>query len=210
MLNQLSIFKNVEMDVEIRTIVKDGEVWFVGKDVAEALGISNSRDAISRLDDDEKADVVLTDGSQNRNFSIINESGLYSLVLSSRKPEAKKFKKWITSEVLPSIRKTGSYNAIQVPTTFREALLLAAEQQLIIEQQQIQLNTNAAWSTVLAYSVKLGLKIPVSEAATIGKALAKYCKMQGMKVKKADDPRYGQVNSYPIEALDWYFSMYKI
>jgi prophage antirepressor-like protein len=94
----------------LRTSTLDGEPWFVAKDVCDILNISNSSDALSRLDDDEKG-VANTDtlgGKQE--MAIINESGLYSLILTSRKPEAKAFKKWITSEVLPTIRKTGSYS----------------------------------------------------------------------------------------------------
>ncbi|GIN67545.1 hypothetical protein J41TS2_29660 [Bacillus sonorensis] len=95
----------------VRTLTDDGEIWFVAKDVCDILEISNSRQALSRLDDDEKADVILNDGRQNRNFSIVNEPGLYTLILSSRKPEAKQFKRWITHEVLPSIRMNGIYVA---------------------------------------------------------------------------------------------------
>ncbi len=94
----------------VRTMVMNNEVWFVGKDVAECLGYSNTRDALStHVDEDDKADVAIHDGRQNRNMIIINESGLYSLVLSSKLDNAKKFKRWITSEVLPSIRKNGMY-----------------------------------------------------------------------------------------------------
>lgn len=110
-----------------------GDPWFVAADVCAALAIGNNRDAIGRLDDDER-DVVSTDtlgGKQE--MGIINESGLYSLILGSRKPEAKRFKKWVTSEVLPSIRKTGSYSAKQskepglrlVATEFKAALSIA-------------------------------------------------------------------------------------
>lgn len=100
---------------EVRTQVIDDEPWFVAKDVCDILEISNSRDAVSRLDDDEKATVGLTDGSQIRNYSIVNEFGLYNLVLSSRKPEAKVFKRWITHDVIPSIRKTGGYQVKSDP-----------------------------------------------------------------------------------------------
>ena len=95
---------------EFRVLDRDGEPWFVLNEVCGKLGISNTRDAAGRLDDDEKDAVGITDviGREQRT-TIINESGLYSLILRSRRPEAKKFKKWITSEVLPSIRKTGSY-----------------------------------------------------------------------------------------------------
>lgn len=98
---------------EVRSIVdQDGNPWFVAKDVCEVLDIANNRDALSSLDEDEKNTVVITDGNRgNPNASIINESGLYSLILRSRKEEAKAFKKWITSEVLPKIRKTGKYES---------------------------------------------------------------------------------------------------
>lgn len=87
----------------------DGEIWFVAKDVCDALELKNHRTSLASLDDDEKNTVHIVDGTPgNPNVSIINESGLYSLVLRSRKPEAKKFKKWVTSEVLPSIRKHGA------------------------------------------------------------------------------------------------------
>ena len=94
----------------IRIVVMGTEPWFVGKDVAEILGYSNTRDALAKhVDSEDKADVAIHDGRQNRYMSVINESGLYSLVLSSKLPTAKKFKRWVTSEVLPSIRKNGGY-----------------------------------------------------------------------------------------------------
>lgn len=90
----------------------DGEPWFVARDVCEILGVGNSRQALSRLDDDEKNTVILNDGNRgNPNVSIVNEAGFYSLVLSSRKPEAREFKRWVTHEVLPSIRRSGGYIA---------------------------------------------------------------------------------------------------
>lgn len=112
-MSDLQIF-NFE-STEIRTQLIDDDPWFVAKDVCDILDISNSRDAVSRLDDDEKATVGLTDGSQIRNYSIVNEFGLYNLVLSSRKPEAKIFKRWVTHEVIPSIRKTGGYQISKNP-----------------------------------------------------------------------------------------------
>ena len=86
----------------LRVIEKDGNPWFVASEVCGVLGISNSRDAVAKLDEDEKDGVGITDaiGRVQQN-TIINESGLYSIVLTSRKPEAKRFKKWVTSEVLP-------------------------------------------------------------------------------------------------------------
>ena len=107
-MNNLQIFNNDQFG-QIRTTVKDGEPLFVAADVCRALEISNSRMATDRLDEDEKADVSLTDGSQSRHMTAVTESGLYSLVLGSRKPEAKAFKRWITHDVIPAIRKTGGY-----------------------------------------------------------------------------------------------------
>ena len=108
-MNELMIFNNPEFG-NIRTMERDGAPWFVGKDVAEALGYSNSRDAVStHVDGEDKATVAFHDGSQNRNRVVINESGLYALVLGSKLPTAKKFKRWVTSEVIPSIRKHGGY-----------------------------------------------------------------------------------------------------
>jgi anti-repressor protein len=95
----------------LRTFLKDGEPWFVAKDVCEVLEIKNSRDALSRLDEDEK-DVALTDTpSGQQSMNVVNEYGLYNLILTSRKPEAKQFKRWVTHEVIPSIRKHGGYIA---------------------------------------------------------------------------------------------------
>lgn len=109
-MNEIQIFSSEEFG-KIRVIEQNGEPWFVGKDVAEALGYSNTRDALDRhVDADDKNTVVNPDGKRgNPNMAIINESGLYSLILSSKLPSAKKFKRWVTAEVLPSIRKTGRY-----------------------------------------------------------------------------------------------------
>ena len=109
MKNQIQLFKNEQFG-EVRTVLQDGEPWFVAVDICKALEIANSRDVVARLDDDEKNTVVLTDGIRgNPQKVIVNEPGLYALVLSSRKSEAKAFKRWITHEVIPSIRKHGLY-----------------------------------------------------------------------------------------------------
>ena len=129
-MTELQIFENPEFG-KIRGIEIDGEPWMVGKDVAEALGYSNTKDAISRHVDDEDKQILQRSENAtfenhipksvlpfnfvpgdipNRGLTIINESGLYSLIFSSKLPTAKQFKHWVTSEVLPSIRKTGSYS----------------------------------------------------------------------------------------------------
>ena len=110
-MRALQIFENAEFG-KIRTVVLDGEPWFVGKDVAVALGYTNSRKALAdHVDEEDKNTVTIRDGIQgNPNMTAINESGVYNLVFSSKLPTAKAFKRWVTSEVLPSIRRTGSYH----------------------------------------------------------------------------------------------------
>lgn len=94
---------------EVRTVIVDNEPWFVAKDVAEILGYSTANRMTERLDDDEKGTRKLCTLGGDQEMTIINESGLYNAILGSNKPDAKKFKKWVTAEVLPSIRKYGAY-----------------------------------------------------------------------------------------------------
>ena len=94
----------------IHTQIIDHEPWFAAKDVCDALGIVNNRDAVSRLDDDEKRGSAVPTPSGIRTMTLVNESGLYNLIFQSRKPEAKAFRKWVTSEVLPRLRRTGRYD----------------------------------------------------------------------------------------------------
>jgi prophage antirepressor-like protein len=118
-------------DTEIRTLEQDGEPWFIVKDLCDILDIVNPSQAMARLDDNEKSTIIInekTPNGGNPRVGIVNESGMYSLVLSSRKPEAKAFKRWITSEVIPSIRKTGMYNVSTLSPA--EILLKMAEQNL--------------------------------------------------------------------------------
>lgn len=108
-MNELEIFKNEEFG-EIRTVLIENEPWFVGKDVAIALGYKDTADSIKRhVDNEDKLTRCFTDSGQKREMIVINESGLYSLILSSKLPKAKEFKHWVTSEVLPTIRKHGAY-----------------------------------------------------------------------------------------------------
>ena len=140
-MSNLITFENMEFG-KLTVMEKDGEFFFIGKEVAEKLGYSNTRDALVRhVDIDDKADVVFHDGRQRRSMVSINESGLYSLTLSSKLPQAKDFKRWVTTEVLPSIRKNGGYIKNQEKMSNEEilanAVLLAnhliAEKEKIIE-----------------------------------------------------------------------------
>lgn len=140
-MNDLKIYENKEFG-EIRTVNIDGEPWFVGVDIATALGYSNTRDAIAKhIDNEDKATVAIHDGRQKRNITAINESGLYSLILSSELPSAKAFKRWVTSEVLPSIRKNGDYIAGQETMTDDELMaraLQVAQNKILERDKQIK------------------------------------------------------------------------
>lgn len=124
-MNELQIFNNDEFG-QIRTIEIDGEPWFVGKDIAISLGYQEpTKAARERVDEEDRGVSIIDTPSGAQQMIVINESGLYSLILGSRLPNAKKFKRWVTSEVLPSIRKTGGYH---LPQTYSEALRELAEQ----------------------------------------------------------------------------------
>ena len=128
MQNEMKIFNNPEFG-EIRTVVIDGEPWFVGIDVAKALGYRKPTDAVNtNVEEDDSARKGVTDKlGRAQTTIVINESGLYSLIFGSKLESAKKFKKWVTSEVLPSIRKTGIYGKNQIPQTTDGKIALLAQ-----------------------------------------------------------------------------------
>src|SRR5699024_4092905 len=129
----IELFKN-ESFGEIRTLLINDEVWFVGKDVADILGYQNgSRDITRHIDEEDRIKQMIFDGKQNKETWLINESGLYSLILSSKLPQAKEFKRWVTNEILPSIRKHGGYLHNQENLTQEEILAKA----LIVAQNVI-------------------------------------------------------------------------
>lgn len=138
-MNQLQVFSNERLG-KIRTMNIDGQPYFVGKDIAEALGYADPQKAMKmHVDDEDKLTRQIVVSGQNRNVTVINESGLYSLILSSKLPKAKEFKHWVTSEVLPSIRKTGGYNS-QVSEEYKqkrlEAMMMNAKARLMKEQNR--------------------------------------------------------------------------
>lgn len=131
-MNELQVFKSAEFGT-VRTIERNGEPWFVGKDVAAALGYKDpTKAARERVDEEDRGVAKIDTPSGEQEMTVINESGLYSLVLSSKLPSAKKFKRWVTSEVLPSIRKTGAY---AVPKDYPSALRALAD----AEEQKMKL-----------------------------------------------------------------------
>lgn len=133
-MSNIQIFNNPDFG-QIRTVEINGEPWLVGKDVATVLGYGDTAQAIRKhIDDEDKGVVEMTTPGGQQNTTIINESGLYSLVLSSKLPGAKKFKHWVTKEVLPSIRKTGVYISPQVDST----MMFQLAEAMAKKEQQIQ------------------------------------------------------------------------
>ena len=181
-MQELQIFNSPEFG-QIRTIERGGEPWFVGKDVAEALGYANARNAVpDHVDDEDKLRTQIEYAGQKREVTLINESGLYSLVLSSKLPGAKQFKRWITSEVIPSIRK---HDAYMTPDKLEEVLLspdtlIQLAQNLKDEQEKrkaLQEQVEAQRPAVLFAGA-----VETSKSSILIGELAKILKQNGVKI----------------------------
>lgn len=181
-MNKLQVFNSKEFG-QVRTVIQGEDVWFVAQDVCDVLGINKQRDAYSRLDEDERGSVLVDTLGGQQNVNAINESGLYSLILRSRKPQAKSFKKWVTSEVLPSIRKHGAYMTDQVleqavtNPDFAIGLLtklkeekekLAAAQQQIVQQQPLVTFAEACMQSDKSLKVSEVAKLAAKHNIKIG------------------------------------------
>lgn len=133
-MNELQIFNSEEFG-EIRTVTIDGEAWFIGRDVAEILGYANPKNAVPKhVSDEDKLSTQIEYAGQRRTVTVINESGLYALIFGSKLESAKRFKHWVTSEVLPAIRKTGSYQ-MQNLSAEMKAILMHDEKLVKIDQR---------------------------------------------------------------------------
>ena len=178
-MNDVKIFENPEFG-RVRTTVIDGEPWFVAADVCHALDIGNPSDALNRLDDDERTLVSIEGASNGKPVNGVNEPGLYSLVLGSRKPEAKAFKRWITHEVIPAIRKTGGYHVPQSPAEQMAQGILAA-QKLLAERDA----TIAKQNEQIAVLTPKGIfadAVTASKTSILVGGLAKLIKQQGIDI----------------------------
>lgn len=178
--------------MKIRAAIIDGEPWFVAKDVCNVLEIQNVTQALGTLDPDELTYVKHRSGGQRREMNVVNESGLYALIFKSRKPEAKAFRKWVTSEVLPALRKTGSY---AMPQTYEEALeelLKRVKEERILREQNAALladntrleKSNFDKSLKIAHdrgNVQFALAVRQSESTCLVGTLANYLKQNGYK-----------------------------
>lgn len=154
-MNNVQEFKYESLPLNV--IDKAGEPYFIAKEVCEILEISNYRDAVSKLDDDEvgKTDTIDSLG-RKQEVLIISESGLYTLIIRSNKPNARKFRKWVTSEVLPSIRKTGGYSLQEVNHKENKALyekIIALQEEVISLYRQMNINRNSKPVVVTEYEI---------------------------------------------------------
>ena len=202
-MNELQIFSNEEFG-EVRSIVIDDEPWFVGKDVAKALGYTDLNHSIlDHVDEEDRRKEMIFDGKQNKETTIINESGMYSLILSSKLPSAKRFKHWVTSEVLPSIRKNGGYINNQENLTSEQILanaVLVAQNVIAEKDKQIE---RMKPKEIFADAVS------ASETSILVGELAKLIKQNGVDIgqnrlfQKLRDMGYLTKKNYPTQkAMD--------
>lgn len=179
-MNELQIFKSKDFG-DIRTTTLNNEPWFVGKDVADILGYQNgSRDINRHVDEEDRRKVMLFDGNQDKETIIINESGLYGLVLSSKMPNAKKFKHWVTSEVLPNIRKHGAYmneQTLEQALTSPDFLIRLAQELKSEKEARQRLEKQAAEDAPKVLFAKM---VETAETSILIGDLAKLLKQNGI------------------------------
>lgn len=221
-MNNVQVFSNSQFG-EIRTAINERqEPLFCLADLCKALGIKNSRDVKSRLDVE---DVGLADTPTKRGLQsmvYVTESGMYDVVLRSDAPSAKPFRKWVTSEVLPTIRRTGAYS---IEKSLSPAELILRQSQLLVdnerkmlelESKQKALETELAevkqrttttldQSTIVAYVSRNKIKLDVTRYGAMGKKASSLCKKRGIEVTKINDVRWGLVSVYPDKILDEVF-----
>ena len=235
-MNELQVINDERFQIfskenlgSVRTIFANNEVWFCAKDVCGILEIKNVTQAVQRLDEDERS--MFNIGRQG-NTNFVNESGLYTLILRSDKKEAKPFRKWITSEVIPTIRKTGKYEEKKKPLTQAELILQQAQWMVEAESRINNIENNVIGLantiedndksikrlennqrrtvtsnhlTVIAYANIKGIKPKSYHAPSIGKKATKICREKDLMIGTTVDSRYGLINTYPVEVLDEIF-----
>lgn len=179
-MNELEIFKNKELG-EVRVVIIDEEPWFVGKDITDILGYKNgSRDINRHVDEEDRQNYQNSTFESNRGLTIINESGLYSLILSSKLSSAKKFKRWVTDDVLPAIRKHGAY---MTPKTIEETLtnpdfIIQLATTLKEEQKKRKLAEQQAKEKQIVIDTVIK-DDRLFSVGSVGKVLKPYCKLMG-------------------------------
>lgn len=215
MNNQLQVF-SYEGN-EIRTEQRGDETLWVLKDVCGVLGIEKHRDAAARLDADERESVIVDTLGGPQEMVAVNESGLYSVILLSRKPEAKKFKRWVTHEVLPAIRKHSVYVTDELladPDLLIRALQSLKEERLKTaaltahnEDLTVRLNESERFWTIMKFNQHFNLRWDMPTCQRNGKAASAYSRQHGYEIRKCqtNDNRFKETNSYAYEVLETLF-----
>lgn len=197
-MQELQIFKNEEFG-EVRTVTIDNEPWFVGKDIAEALGYSDTNKAVAMHveNEDKKLNDKTSPSFGQRGATLINESGLYALIFGSKLESAKRFKHWVTSEVLPAIRKTGGYQ-MQAPQGKELLALAVLEAQKTIEEQTAQIEEMKPHAV-------LGQAITTANTSILVGDLAKILKQNGIEIGAKRLFQWMRENGYLIKrkGTDW-------
>lgn len=198
--NSLQLFENT--DWKVRVVMRDGEPWFVAKDVCECLDLGNPSQAIARLEDDERWLISNEALRSNGETAVVSEPGLYSLVLGSRKPEAKAFKRWVTHEVLPSIRKTGGYGIRTVDDMINDpdtAIRLLTQLKILrLQNDQLEMERDEAIRT----KAMIGSR---REATAMNTASQKSKECEKLREQIGDSKTYKAVTA--ITWLPDYFNM---
>ena len=215
MSNELVPFNFEGHDIRVE-VADDGDVLLVATDVCEVLGIINVSQALERLDEDEKGICRTYTPGGVQELLGLTESGFYTLTIRSNKPQAKPFRRWVTHEVLPQIRKTGKYEVHRPVLTTNQVLLQMAqelvkqEQQLVNHDERIRCleasqGSDTGYVTILGYCRLRGLKRSLTESQAMGKEATKRAREMGMKLGEVPDERWGKVKSYPTDFLDEIF-----
>ena len=211
-------------DRPVRVAGTPEDPLFCAADVCQVLGLGNPSMATAKLDDDEKGISSIDTLGGEQQVLVLTEAGLYTLILRCRDAvtpgtAAHGFRKWVTGEVLPSIRKTGTYSAAGLSALDQLELMLKAareqERQLAeVRALAIQANSynsaNTGFYTVRAYANVHGIRLSLSEAKEIGQRASRLCRAHGVQMGQAKDELFGQVNSYPVEVLDEVFGVHNL
>lgn len=222
-MNEMKIFKFESFEVRVANL--DGTTWFIARDVSNTLGYSQLGHALRLVDSDDK--LLITNKNPlagflnfpipDRGMYVINESGVYSMVFNSERQDAKKFKKWVTSEVLPSIRKTGKYevNPFSSPEDLMvgqaklmlqvcESLAGLQKKVLGLESSQQAINQRLdealprdQYITIMGLCAKYHLRMTTEEKRLLGMEASSCCRKRGLMIDSVPDKRYGTVNVYP-------------
>ncbi len=198
----------------------EGNPWFDGPEVCNALAIANPSNAYKRLDDDEKTPLHQIEGASPQNGInriYVSESGLYNLIMRSDKQEARAFKRWITREVLPSIRKTGSYitpsdtppSALDIVEGMVKALRNHEDRMRRIEARQDVQDQEREYMSIVGYAAYNQRHIDSTAASQLGRWATRYCKLNNIHIGKKKDALRGWINTYPDNVLRIVFDAWK-